>query len=293
MEHGHLLGMGGISTVDPSFENRAERDPISPVLTVERYKELSATEDAGNLHIKLRKITEADIKDRSMTKGDFLSKLIAIFQTAWFILQCIARGHQGFALTELELVTLAFACLNTITYGFWWHKPLGVQQPMRIYFKTEERHDSAEFGQETYPEISASAIISEAVSTLKFATTSIIDFFRDPCKGGLYIAFGMFFMVPLICVFLVFLWLLLPFPLGIIFLLNILKTQPVIEELSTARRLIFDRIILVLRKFRYRFTSYIASVSEKWIRIFLDGSSLFGFCIGWVVILPSLFILYS
>jgi len=32
---------------------------------------------------------------------------------------------------------LALASLNAITYVFWWHKPLGVQVPIRIYFETE------------------------------------------------------------------------------------------------------------------------------------------------------------
>jgi len=43
------------------------------------------------------------------------------------------------ALTELELVTLALACLNAATFAIWWHKPLGVQEPVKIYLKTEAR----------------------------------------------------------------------------------------------------------------------------------------------------------
>ncbi|KAF8641491.1 hypothetical protein AX16_009943, partial [Volvariella volvacea WC 439] len=35
-------------------------------------------------------------------------------------------------LTEIELVTLAFATLNVITYGLWWNKPLNIEYP--IYF---------------------------------------------------------------------------------------------------------------------------------------------------------------
>src|SRR5260370_26621639 len=132
MAHGHLVVMGGISTVDPSFENDGRVDPRSPVLTFERYIK---TEERERLDRKLRKISEEDIKDRS--KGDILSKLIAILQTTWFILQCIARGQQKLTLTELELVTLALASLNAITYVFWWHKPLGVQVPIGIYFETE------------------------------------------------------------------------------------------------------------------------------------------------------------
>src|SRR5258705_3586200 len=132
MAHGHLVVMGGISTVDPSFENDGQADPRSPVLTFERY---TKTEEMERLDRKLRKISEEDIKDRS--KGDILSKLIAILQTTWFILQCIARGQQRLTLTELELVTLALASLNAITYVFWWQKPLGVQVPIRIYFEPE------------------------------------------------------------------------------------------------------------------------------------------------------------
>ena len=78
-------------------------------------------------------ITAAEIMDRS--KGDFLSKAIAIFHTTWFIVQCVARGVQGLAITELELVTLALASLNGITYFFWWDKPLGVREPVTLYFR--------------------------------------------------------------------------------------------------------------------------------------------------------------
>src|SRR5260221_3286204 len=133
MAHGHLVVMGGISTVDPSVEEDGQVDPRSPVLTFERYTKINSNE-RERLDRKLRKISEEDIKDRS--KGDILSKLIVILQTTWFILQCIARGQQKLTLTELELVTLALASLNAITYVFWWHKPLGVQVPIRVYFET-------------------------------------------------------------------------------------------------------------------------------------------------------------
>jgi len=101
-------------------------------LTVEHFKELIKDSD-----FEFPETTEADIQDRS--KGDVLFKLIAILQTSWFIIQCIARGLQGLALTELELVTLALASLNAVTFAIWWHKPLGVQEPIKIYLKTEVR----------------------------------------------------------------------------------------------------------------------------------------------------------
>lgn len=78
-------------------------------------------------------ITVSEIRDKS--KGDFLSKAIAVSQMFWFIVQCIARRMQGLAITQLELVTLALACLNAVTTYFWWHKPLGVREPVPVYFR--------------------------------------------------------------------------------------------------------------------------------------------------------------
>ena len=53
MEHGHLLAMGGISTVDPSLENTVERDPRGPTLTIEQYKELTDAEHGTMLNVKV------------------------------------------------------------------------------------------------------------------------------------------------------------------------------------------------------------------------------------------------
>ncbi|KAF8657420.1 hypothetical protein AX16_002217 [Volvariella volvacea WC 439] len=80
--------------------------------------------------IKIPRIPEKEIKDRG--KGDLLAKAIVVVQATWFVAQCIARHIQGHVLTEIKLVTLAFATLNVITYGLWWDKPLNVGYP--IYF---------------------------------------------------------------------------------------------------------------------------------------------------------------
>ena len=124
--------MGGFTLVDPDLRTANPKDQNGQVLTVDRFKEL--IEDRN---FEFPDILEEDIEDRS--KGDVLFKLIAILQTTWFIIQCVARGQQQLALTELELVTLALASLNAVTFGIWWHKPLGVQKPVKIYLKTEVR----------------------------------------------------------------------------------------------------------------------------------------------------------
>ena len=155
--HGHFLAMGGITLVSAEIYNMEEpEDPgvssspearasyltrlkdyqdfcrrceLGP-LTFERFKAL-----VQNPKFEFPVLTSAGIKDRS--KSDALAKLIVIIQSTWFILQCIARGHQKLALTELELVTLALASLNAITFAFWWYKPLDVQEPVRVYLRTD------------------------------------------------------------------------------------------------------------------------------------------------------------
>ena len=67
-------------------------------------------------------ITAAEIKDKS--KGDALSKFIAILQTTWFIVHCLVRFGQGLAVTSLELITLTLASQNAITYMFGGTNPL-------------------------------------------------------------------------------------------------------------------------------------------------------------------------
>ena len=125
--------MGGFTLVDPDLRTENPKDQNGQVLTVDRFKELIM-----DSKFEFPETTEADIENWS--KGDVLFKLIAILQTSWFIIQCVARGQQQLALTELELVTLALASLNAVTFAIWWHKPLGVQEPVKIYLKTEARN---------------------------------------------------------------------------------------------------------------------------------------------------------
>ena len=112
-------------------------DENGPVRTLEP-QELQTLARKGD--IDFPDITEREIQDRS--KGDALSKGLVVIQTSWFILQCIARRIERLPITELELVTLAFAALNFITYTLWWNKPLDVQCPFRVLQK--RRKDESE-----------------------------------------------------------------------------------------------------------------------------------------------------
>ncbi|KAJ3551918.1 hypothetical protein NP233_g12989 [Leucocoprinus birnbaumii] len=80
-------------------------------------------------------ISEDEINDKS--KGDFFTKLVVVIQTTWFIVQCVARWVQHLHVTELEIITLAFAILNIITYILWWNKP----QHMHVAIPIHDVHD--------------------------------------------------------------------------------------------------------------------------------------------------------
>lgn len=107
MTHGFLLEMGGL--VAYTLDSKEFREGSRGIIT--QIDQLSAPLN----------IPEQHINDRS--KRDNLTKFIAALQTSWFILQCIARWISNLPVTQLEVVTLAFAFLNIITYALWWKKP--------------------------------------------------------------------------------------------------------------------------------------------------------------------------
>ena len=79
--------------------------------------------------------TKAEIEDKG--KSDWLAKTLVLLQTSWFIMQCIARAHEHLPVTHLEIVTLAYAAMNFVIYGFWWNKPLNVNRPVRVFRKSD------------------------------------------------------------------------------------------------------------------------------------------------------------
>ena len=118
--HGFFLSMGGFVLYNNDVPGR----------TLE-LKELEQLVSEGEIDWPI--ISKEEIDDKS--KGDLVSKGLAVLQTTWFTVQCIARGVVKLNLTQLELATLAFAVLNIILYGIWWDKPLGVarSQAVRIH----------------------------------------------------------------------------------------------------------------------------------------------------------------
>ncbi|KDQ59773.1 hypothetical protein JAAARDRAFT_632028 [Jaapia argillacea MUCL 33604] len=118
--HGFFALMGGFMLYDGD----------EPIRTLTPADLETLSEDGS---IDFPRITKEEIEDRS--KGDALSKGIALIHTTWFTIQVIARGLRRLPITELEVATLAFTVLNVATYSLWWSKPLSVQRPVRVPLK--------------------------------------------------------------------------------------------------------------------------------------------------------------
>ncbi|KAG1797308.1 uncharacterized protein HD556DRAFT_1233551 [Suillus plorans] len=81
-------------------------------------------------------LTERQIHDKS--KGNVISKGLVMLQVAWFIMQLITCTIYRLEITQLKIGTLAFAVLNFLTYAVWWDKPLNMQFPYPVYWKSTE-----------------------------------------------------------------------------------------------------------------------------------------------------------
>ncbi|KAF5228894.1 hypothetical protein FAUST_10763 [Fusarium austroamericanum] len=72
------------------------------------------------------RITEEDIID--LGKSDAFTKVFALMQCTWLVVQSIARTAQGHAISQLELATLAFIPCALAMYSLWWQKPFGIER---------------------------------------------------------------------------------------------------------------------------------------------------------------------
>ncbi|KAI0057727.1 hypothetical protein BV25DRAFT_1919911 [Artomyces pyxidatus] len=116
--HGFFIIMGG-------FHYYKDGKPLFPL---SRHDVVELVR-AGDL------VPPTDDEIRGWSQGDALSKLIAIIQTLWFVIQCIARRVEGLAITQLEIMTLAYTTIVFVMYVCWWYKPLNVNGPVRVAAK--------------------------------------------------------------------------------------------------------------------------------------------------------------
>ena len=120
--HGFFACMGGFLLFDNL--NHTPRATLSPEELLHFVRDGS---------VDMPDIPKADLEDRS--KGDILSKCIAILQLVWFFIQLVARYVQGLPITLLEIDTLAVAVLTCIAYGWWWKKPKDIARPHLVHWK--------------------------------------------------------------------------------------------------------------------------------------------------------------
>ncbi|KAF7333066.1 hypothetical protein MVEN_02371200 [Mycena venus] len=111
LTHGYFFCMGGFIS--------------STGYPVTTEKQLDNPELGPQFLEGTQKIRVKEIADKS--KGDALSKGVALAQGLWFTIQCLARVHQRLTVTELEVATPAFAVVNIFIWLLWWNKPLDIQ----------------------------------------------------------------------------------------------------------------------------------------------------------------------
>ncbi|KAF4594058.1 hypothetical protein EYR40_008857 [Pleurotus pulmonarius] len=122
--------MGGFVTAQSDGKRRTIRPEDLGVVMAED----DSTETAPKVHWPM--VEEDDIKDKR--KGDTITKALVVWQTTWFVVQIIARAVEGLAVTELEIMTLAYGLLSVFLYVLWWNKPYDVQTPMLIQCQPQE-----------------------------------------------------------------------------------------------------------------------------------------------------------
>ena len=71
-----------------------------------------------------------ELNDRS--KGDALVKGLACLHIIWLIVQILARGIEGLAITQLEIMILGFSACALLIYFLLFHKPQDVKVPIYI-----------------------------------------------------------------------------------------------------------------------------------------------------------------
>ncbi|MCJ1468525.1 hypothetical protein MMC07_007154 [Pseudocyphellaria aurata] len=84
-------------------------------------------------HIDVDELSDLSIDTTvDKSKGDFFTKGLAIVQVLWLMITLLIRASRDVAITQLEILAVAFAICSTVTYGFWWNKPQDVHTAITI-----------------------------------------------------------------------------------------------------------------------------------------------------------------
>ena len=118
IKHGFYAEMGGFRVFDESTDQQyAFRSAQLAWLLKEKA-------------IKLPQISDEELDDKS--DADWIAKTLACAQSAWFLVNSIARVANHLPLTTLELEVLPFIATTWWTYYFWWRKPVNILLPTLV-----------------------------------------------------------------------------------------------------------------------------------------------------------------
>ncbi|ORY04678.1 hypothetical protein BCR34DRAFT_572522 [Clohesyomyces aquaticus] len=121
MNHSFFADMGGFLLKAPDM-------PAFPIDGLQIHYLVT------NGYLEYPTLDKRTIGDRNKT--DTLVRVITIFQTLWFTINCIARTTQHLALTTLELTALAFIPCTLATTFCWANKPADVSRPIILEITT-------------------------------------------------------------------------------------------------------------------------------------------------------------
>lgn len=80
-------------------------------------------------------LTKAHFSCRSInakSKASGITKLLAIVQIMWMVVQCIGRKISGLPITLLEAHVLIQILYAVVAYVCWWEKPLDIEEPILL-----------------------------------------------------------------------------------------------------------------------------------------------------------------
>ncbi|KAI0059875.1 hypothetical protein BV25DRAFT_1918233 [Artomyces pyxidatus] len=115
LRHGFFVIMGG-------FHYYKDGEPQHPL----------PRSDVIELVSRGELVPPTDEEIRNWSQSDVFSKVLAVIQTLWFVIQAIARRIEGLPVTQLEIMTLAYTTISIAMYVAWWNKPQNVSGPVRV-----------------------------------------------------------------------------------------------------------------------------------------------------------------
>ena len=129
LAHAFFIIMGGFYFYGES----GPRHPLSPANVIELVSR-------GHL------VPPSPEELANQSKGDALSKAVAIVQALWFVTQCIARRVERLPMTNLEVMTLAYTAITVAMYAVWWYKPLNIGCAVRVPEETMKEEPVQKYG---------------------------------------------------------------------------------------------------------------------------------------------------